>query len=222
MKLVTIYFCIISLSIFGCNNADTKKENAPVSDSTAVADSSAKTTATNATTAAMPDSATMMKNWQDYMAVSDMQKMMASWGGTWSADITMWEHPDVTPQKTKGIAINKMIMGGRYQVSTNTSMMMGMPFEGQSTLGFDNAKKIFISTWIDNMGTGIMVMKGPWNSATKSIMLSGSMVDPTTGNEVGVRENFTIIDDKTQLMEMFVTGADGKEFKNMEIKYSKK
>lgn len=27
-----------------------------------------------------------------------------------------------------------------------------MPFEGISTLGYDNAKKTFFSTWIDNMG----------------------------------------------------------------------
>jgi hypothetical protein len=35
-----------------------------------------------------------------------------------------------------------------------------MPFEGISTLGYDNAKKTFFSTWIDNMGTGMMVMEG--------------------------------------------------------------
>ena len=39
---------------------------------------------------AMPDSATMMKNWQEYMTSSDVHKMMAKWDGTWDGDVTMW------------------------------------------------------------------------------------------------------------------------------------
>lgn len=31
-------------------------------------------------------------------------------------------------------------------------------------MGYDNAKKKFVSTWIDNLGTGIINMPGEWNS----------------------------------------------------------
>ncbi len=37
-----------------------------------------------------------------------------------------------------------------------------------------------------------------------------------------IRETFKIIDDNTQMMEMFGNGPDGKEFKMMEIKYTRK
>ncbi len=37
-----------------------------------------------------------------------------------------------------------------------------------------------------------------------------------------IRETFKIIDDNTQMMEMFSQGPDGKEFKMMEIKYTRK
>jgi uncharacterized protein DUF1579 len=171
----------------------------------------------------MPDSATMMKNWQEYAAVGDMHKMLAKANGTWDGDITMWM-PGAPEQKSKGVAVNKMIMGGRYQVSTNTGNMMGAPFEGISTVGYDNGKKMFVSSWIDNMGTGMMNLQGTWDDATKTITFKGKMVDGSLGGgrEVDIRETFQLVDDTHQVMEMFVTGGDGKEFKSMHIDYTKR
>lgn len=170
----------------------------------------------------MPDSATMMKNWQEYMTPGDMHKMMASWDGTWSSENTMWMEPGAPETKSTSTAVNKMVMNGMYQQSTHTGEMMGMPFSGMSTVGFDNHTQEFVSTWIDNMGSGIMVMKGPWDAATKTMTLKGKMVDPGTKGEIAVRETFKIIDDNTQEMEMFITMPDGTEFKNMNIKFTRK
>jgi hypothetical protein len=49
--------------------------------------------------------------------------------------------PDTPSQKNTATCVNKMILGGRYQSSTHTGSFNGMPFEGISTLGYDNAKK---------------------------------------------------------------------------------
>jgi hypothetical protein len=170
----------------------------------------------------MPDSATMMKNWQEYMTPGDMHKMMAKWDGIWNGEVTVWMAPGAPEQKNKSTAVNKMILGGLYQESNHTGTMMGMPFNGRSTVGYDNHRKEFVSTWIDNMGSGMMLMKGPWDEATKTINLKGKMVDPGTKMDTDVRETFKIIDDNTQEMEMFVMMPDGKEFKTMEIKFTKK
>jgi hypothetical protein len=98
---------------------------------------------------------------------------------------------------------------------------MGQPFEGVGTVGYDNAKKVFVSTWTDNMGTGIMYMEGPWDEATKTITMKGKQTDPTTGKDMDVRQTVKIIDDKTQQVEMFST-QNGTEFKTMEIALKKK
>jgi hypothetical protein len=42
------------------------------------------------------------------------------------------------------------------------------------------------------------------------------MTDPSTGKEMDVKQTFTVVNDNTQKMEMFMT-QDGKEFKTMEI-----
>lgn len=210
MKRITITLCAAVL-LFACNddkNGETKVASANTTDSTA--------------TPPMPDSATMMKNWQAYMTPGQPHQMIASWNGTWNGDVSMWMAPGAPPSKSTSTTINKMALGGRYQISEHKGSFDGKPFEGMSTLAYDNAKKMFISTWIDNMGTGIMVVQGPWNEATKSMDLKGKMTDPNTGNDIDVRETFKVVDDNTQVMEMYCSGADGKEFKTMEIKYTRK
>jgi hypothetical protein len=83
-------------------------------------------------------------------------------------------------------------------------------------MAYDNAKKVFISTWIDNMGTGIMTMEGTYDSTSKTMTMKGKMVDPTTGKDCDVREVMTFVDDNTQKMEMYCT-MHGKEMKTMEM-----
>ncbi len=165
-----------------------------------------------------------MKNWQEYMTPGEPHKMLASLDGTWEGEVSMWMAAGTAPTKSKSVTVNKMIMGGRYQQSSHTGDMMGMLFEGMSTTAFDNGKKAFISTWIDNMGTGIMMLEGKWDAASKTITLKGKSVDPTsgTGKETDVREIFRIIDANNHVMEMYGQGSDGKEFKMMEIKYTRK
>lgn len=98
---------------------------------------------------------------------------------------------------------------------------MGMPFEGYSITGYDNAKKVFVSSWIDNMGTGIMFMEGKWDEKTKTVHFTGKTTDPSTGKDTQVRQVFTWLDNNRQKMEMFMTQG-GKEYKSMEISLTRK
>ncbi|MFN2457078.1 MAG: DUF1579 domain-containing protein [Chitinophagaceae bacterium] len=212
MKRITFTICAAFI-LLACNNSTT-------AESTNTSDTGTNTSTSS--NAAMPDSATMMRNWQAYMTPSEPHKMMASWDGTWVGDMTMWMAPGAPPTKSTTTSVNKMVMGGRYQQSTHTGDFMGSPFNGMSTMAYDNIKKVFISTWIDNMGTGVMVMEGPWDSTSKTITLKGKMVDPGVGKEIDVRETFRVIDNNNTVMEMYGAGPDGKEMKTMEIKYKRK
>jgi hypothetical protein len=169
------------------------------------------------------DSATMMQKMIEYGTPGPMHAMMASWNGTWSGETTMWEYDGATPQKSTGTAVNSMIFDGKYQTSTHTGNMMGMPFEGKSIMAYDNADKKFHSTWIDTWSTGIMNMTGDWDEATKTLTLTGTMPDICRpGKECHFTEKFKIVDANTQHMEMW--GPDpktGKDYKMMEIKMTR-
>jgi len=151
----------------------------------------------------------------------ETHKMLAKSAGTWSATVTMWMQPGAPPTTSTATATNEMIMGGRYLRSTNKGTFMQMPFEGVGITGYDNVKKQYVNSWIDHMGTGIMTMTGTWDEASKSITYTGSMADPMTGKDTPFREVWKFTDDNHQVMEMYYP-MEGKEFKAMEISYTRK
>lgn len=161
------------------------------------------------------------KAWMEYMTPGPQHQMLAKADGEWNYTMTAWMKPGAEPMKSTGTAVNKMILGGRYQESRATGTFMDQPFEGIGTLGYDNAKKMFVSTWVDNMGTGVMHLEGKWDDATKTITFTGNMLDPMTGKDCPVKETFQWMDDNTQKMEMYTT-VDGQEFKTMELTFTRK
>lgn len=163
----------------------------------------------------------MQKAVMEYITPGNTHKMLSKADGQWTVETTLWMEPGAQPIKSTGTADVKMILGGRYQESKHSGNMMGMPFEGISITGYDNAKKVFVNSWVDNMGTGMMNMEGKWDENTKTINFSGKVFDPMTNKEMMVRETFKMIDDNTQSMEMYMT-HDGKEFKSMELKLTRK
>lgn len=158
-----------------------------------------------------------MQKWMEYMTPGDMQKMLEGGAGTWKATMTMWMEPGAEPMKADASSTAEMILGGRYLQSKYKGDMMGMPFEGMALEGYDNAAKVFVSSWVDNMGTGMMYMTGTWNASSKQINYKGKMVDPMTGNWIDYRQDVTFNSDGTVKMEMYGPDKSGKEFKNMEI-----
>lgn len=162
-----------------------------------------------------------MKAMTAYSTPGEIHQILAKSVGSWREDITIWMQPGAPAIKSTGEATDEMILGGRYLQAKNTGNFMGTPFEGIGIIGYDNAKKVFVSSWIDNMGTGMMYLTGTWDAASKTINFTGTMVDPTAGGDVKIREVYRIADDNTQILEMYSISND-KEFKNMEIKYTRK
>ena len=220
MKRITLTICAACLLLYACNNA-AKTENA--SDTTATSTTSTSSEPSKDTAWIPVDTAKAMQAWMEYATPGEHHKMLAKSTGAWSAEITHWMSPDGPPTKAKGSSNSKMAMDGRYQVSTFKGDFMGMPFEGMSITGYGNFKKNYVTTWVDNMGTGIVTMEGPWDEATKSMTLKGSTIEPSTGRKCDIKEVYTYVDDKTQKLEWY--GPDpqtGKPYKAMEIIFTKK
>lgn len=162
-----------------------------------------------------------MQAWMEYMTPGKMHEMLASANGEWNSKLTFWMTPDAEPEVSTSSCTNEMILGGRYQKSTHYGEMWGMPFEGMSLLGYDNASETFYSIWIDNMGTGMMMSKGKFNEETGKTVMEGTYVDPMTGKEEPFKQTFQFVDDNKHVFEMFMY-YEGKEFKSMEIEYTRK
>ena len=140
--------------------------------------------------------------------------------GTWTTQVTSWMVPGADPMKMEGTSETKWVMGGRYLEQRFSGNFMGMPFEGVGYTGYDNVKKHYWSTWMDNMSTGFFISTG--TAAGKTWSFSGSMPDPMTGKDMRADSKITITDADHHTMEMWAPGPDGKMFKSMEMLYSRK
>jgi hypothetical protein len=217
MKKIYLSVAVLAMCMASCKQEVKIETDSTTTDTTAV-----DTAATAETEVEKPrDSVAEMKAWEAYMTPGDAHKMLAQEVGSWTADMTFWHGPDAPPEKAISTAETKMILGGRYQEMNYKGNVMGMPFEGRSTVAFDNATKEYTNTWIDNMGTGMMVAKGKMNADGKSMELKGDMVDFMTGTKKPWKEVYTIVDADTRKMEMFDVSG-GKEFKSMEIVMKRK
>lgn len=162
-----------------------------------------------------------MKAWQDYMTPGEYHKMLQDLAGNWTFKMKMWSDPSAKPENYEGTATYEMILGGRYLQSIQKGVMNGMPFEGRMLQGYDNLTKEFTSVWIDNFGTGILVSKGTYDPATKSITVIGSSVDPMSGKRYTMKEVDKEIDHNNRHMDYYIISND-KEYKSMEMDYTRK
>lgn len=167
-------------------------------------------------------SADPMKAWQDFMTPGEHHKKLAMEVGTWEGEVTQWMDPTAPPTKTKASNVVTMAMNGLYQIGNFSSSMMGMPMTGQSTTGYDNAKKMYVLYWIDNLGSGIVKMTGFFNETTKTLNLKGTQTDPMSGGDSEIREVIKWIDNDSYIMTMYGAGMDGKEMKFMEGTFKRK
>ncbi len=175
----------------------------------------------NAVSAVTTEAGDPMQAWKNFMTPNENHKMLARDEGTWEGEVSQWMDPNAPPTKVKATNVVTMTMGGLYQMGEFSCTMMGMPMKGQSTVGYDNAKNMFVSTWIDNMGSGIVRMSGTFNEKTKTISMKGTQTDPMTGKDSEIREEIVYHDERSYTMTMYGAGMDGKEMKFMEGTFKK-
>ncbi len=219
MKTTTHILLGFLIFIIACKNPNADKENVTVTADSTKTDTMADMDNVKVVEV---DSATMMKAWMDFMTPGDMHKWMAKSAGTWTGEVSTWMDPSAPPMKSTATIVHKMAMNGLYQMGDYKGTMMGQPFMGHSILAYDNAKKEFINTWVDNMGSGIVVMRGTWDDGTKTLRLKGMQTNPVDGKDTELREENKFIDDNTQMMTMYGAGMDGKEMKLMEATFKRK
>lgn len=149
--------------------------------------------------------------------------MMAKMAGDWDCTVKYQMDPSQPMQEEKTSATITTIMDGRYIQETATGQMMGAPFNGMGIYGYDNVIGKYVSTWVDNMGTGIMKSEGVADKDGKVINWTATMSDPVTGKVQKERMVTTFVDDDHHTFEMYGVPPGGKkEMKMMTLEYSRK
>lgn len=193
-------------------------------------ESPAGATSSAAAPSGQPNSQEMMKQMMEMSKLNENHKVLTDLDGNWNYTIKFWMNPDpnAPPQQSKGTATRKSVMGGRYvmmdvsgkmQMPGEDGKMKDMQFKGMGVEGYDNVKKKFVASWIDNMGTGIQFSDGTYDPATKTLTYTSEM-EPLPGMKTPVREVIKVVDNNHMTLEWYENHG-GQEKKTMEINYTR-
>ena len=175
-----------------------------------------------------PDEKQMMADMMAMAQPGENHKILQEKAGTWNYKVKWWMSPDAPPMESTGTTKIKTVMDGRYIVGEHSGKMstpgpdgkmMDSNFLGMGTEGYDNAKKKYVASWIDNMGTGIMSMEGTYDPATKTLTYV-SQEQSLPGVKFKMRQTDKAIDKDHRVMQFFEVHGDA-EVKVMEISYSR-
>ena len=166
--------------------------------------------------------AAMMEKMKAMTSPGAAHKVLEPLAGKWTYASKFWMNAEGPAEESTGSSDNELVFGGRFLKETVKGTWNGEPFEGVGYTGYDNIKAEYESNWIDGAATGIMNSSGQYDAATNTLKLSGTASCPLTGEKNRqMRMENAITDNDHHTFSSYGMGPDGKEFKMMEIVYTR-
>ncbi len=165
----------------------------------------------------------MMKIIAKYGTPGEEHEALSSSVGSWNFTTKWWQDEDAKPMESSGTSETTSILGGRFIRDDVHGDMMGSPFHGISMTGYDNFKEQYVSLWMDDMATSVMIEYGTPDESGNVITFVGTYDDVMTGEKDKKSKSiFRVIDNDKRVYEAYALDDAGKEYKSFEIVYTRK
>jgi hypothetical protein len=138
--------------------------------------------------------------------------------GNWKVHCKFYMEPGAPPMETEAKETVELL-GDWWILSKFESNMMGMPFHGRCTLGYEPHATRYVSTWIDSMGPVMFHMTGSEKGDT--LTMTTKAFSCMTNSELVHRTTEKRISKNERIFEMFCTMPDGTEVKMMTNHYKR-
>lgn len=169
-----------------------------------------------------PEQQAEMQKWMEFATPGPNHELLKKKVGKWNGTMKHWMDPAADPMESPFTANITSVYDGRYlHEEVEGEMAPGETFQGQSFVGYDNIKKKFVWTWIDNMGTGIMTAEGTYDAAAKTITYAVDHPEPAQGKYIKGRWVEKWLSDDKSVSEMYIPDKTGKETKVMELTFTR-
>ena len=147
---------------------------------------------------------------------------LASLAGEWVVTGSFWSEPGAEPITATHASKMRMALGDRYLIEDLVGDLWGEEFRGIGITAYDNTEKRYITAWMDNLSTGILVMRGVYDLARDAVVMTGEYTDPVTKLKGSLKSVERVTEDGTRVYEHWEVSDDGSEFKVMELTYRRK
>ncbi len=143
--------------------------------------------------------------------------------GVWKGKTTMWMGPGGESMKSECTSTITSVMDGHFAKCEMEGEFPGMGmYQSLGFSGFDNVSQKFVSSWLDNHGSGIMQGTGDLSADGKTMTWTYTYNCPIRKKPATMREIHRTTGDNAMTFEMY--GDDpksGKEYKMMEVEFTR-
>lgn len=152
-----------------------------------------------------------------------MHEYLVKSAGVWHGENTMWMAPNAAPIKSESTTTITPILGGRFvKVEMEGTMPGAGEYHGLAIYGYDNVSGQFVSTFVDNMGTGIAKATGTLSDDGKTLTWRYTYNCPVTKKPAVMRDVAKFTGANTKTLVMYgVNPKTGKEYKMMKIEMTR-
>lgn len=152
-----------------------------------------------------------------------MHEYLVKSAGVWHGENTMWMAPNAAPIKSESTTTITPILGGRFvKVEMEGTMPGAGKYHGLAIYGYDNVSGQFVSTFVDNMGTGIAKATGTLSDDGKTLTWRYTYNCPVTKKPAVMRDVSKFTGANTKTLVMYgVNPKTGKEYKMMKIEMTR-
>lgn len=147
--------------------------------------------------------------------------LLAALAGTWDVAYAHWFHDGAEPALGRGSSIFTALFDGRYLREEFSAQFAGKPILGVGTTGFDRVSRRFTNVWYDNRGTGMLCTTGLATPDGREITFTGEILNPATGEPIGVSHVLRRESDDFFTLDMF-NDRDGRLNKSMAMEYRRR
>jgi hypothetical protein len=120
--------------------------------------------------------------WTAFSRPGPEHHALARFVGEWETTTRVWLEPGGEPYaESRGTASHRWLEEGRWLALESSGTVMGIPHHGFGMLGYDNFKKKYVGSFVDNISTSILAMEGSWSTPDEPLVMFGTVDEPLTG-----------------------------------------
>jgi hypothetical protein len=153
---------------------------------------------------------------------SKEHKWLKRFVGQWEGKVKLYMDPTKPPTTAKCTETVKSL-GDFWVISETKGSMMGQPFTGVMTVGYDPAKKQYSATWVDSSNSQLWNYTGTVDAGGNKLTLLATGPCPMMpGKTFNFKEVTEFKSDKHRLVTSSMQGPDGKWVTSLSIESWKK
>jgi hypothetical protein len=138
-------------------------------------------------------------------------RLLARLAGEWDV-VVHTTPPGGAPRDDRGRVVGALILGGRYVVLDFVLQLRDVKVEAVQILGFDTLRKLWTSSWRDELATWSIEASGPPTAdAPARLVMTGALTDARDPTGRPFRLQLDVVSDAQVAVRLF-DSYDGREF----------